>query len=308
MNRFPTFVLIAFSLLFMVESTGQEARLSYELKAGDRYTLDIDLQQTTRSETLNSEEISLYSRTKLDFTVDSIDDQEQYHMTVRYRDLLVSMMARGMNIDINSGNGKNRMLSDMVDSLTRGTMAVIMDRAGDLKSLDGLRTMFESLASYPVRDTNEQQVILKTLEEAYGPDLFTSMFGLFISVYPVVQPMTSWTNDITYYFNTKPVLLVNRYNLIRSTKESMTIQGMGMLNSSKQFRENTSMGEVKSAVSGSQTYDFQMDPETGWIKRCVSRQRVKIETTIVKSSYLPAGLKIPSYTETAFEVKGSKIE
>ena len=68
------------------------------------------------------------------------------------------------------------------------------------------------------------------------------------------------------------------------------------------------MGEVRSVVSGSQTYDFQMDPESGWIKRCVSRQRVMIETTIVKSSYLPEGLKIPSYTETSFEVSGYKIK
>ena len=81
---------------------------------------------------------------------------------------------------------------------------------------------------------------------------------------------------------------------------------MGMLNSMKEFEETTSMGEVKSAVSGSQTYDFQMDPESGWLRRCVSRQRVMIETTIVKSSYLPARLKIPSYTETVFEVNGSK--
>ena len=81
-----------------------------------------------------------------------------------------------------------------------------------------------------------------------------------------------------------------------------------MLNAMKEFREKTTMGDVKSAVSGSQTYDFQMNPESGWLKQCVSRQRVMIETTILKSSYLPTGLKIPSYTETVFEVKGSKIQ
>jgi hypothetical protein len=68
------------------------------------------------------------------------------------------------------------------------------------------------------------------------------------------------------------------------------------------------MGDVKSTVSGSQTYDFHMDPGTGWLKRCVSRQRVIIETTILKSNYLPPGLKIPSYTETAFEVIGGRLE
>ena len=44
------------------------------------------------------------------------------------------------------------------------------------------------------------------------PMLSKACSSLFISIYPVIQPMTNWTNDITYYFNTKPVQMVNRYN------------------------------------------------------------------------------------------------
>jgi hypothetical protein len=120
--------------------------------------------------------------------------------------------------------------------------------------------------------------------------------------------MSNWTNDITYHFNTKAVKMVNRYFLTKVTEAMVMIQGMGMLNSTKEFFETTGMGDVKSTVSGSQTYDFHMDPETGWLKRCVSRQRVVIETTILKSNFFPPGLKIPSYTETAFEVTGGKLE
>ena len=119
--------------------------------------------------------------------------------------------------------------------------------------------------------------------------------------------MNNWTNDITYFFNTKAVKMVNRYYLTKSTGDMQVIQGMGMLNAMKEFFETTGMGKVKSTVSGSQTYDFQVDRLSGWPKRCVSRQRVMIETTILESKYLPAGLKIPSYTETVFEVKGEKL-
>jgi hypothetical protein len=134
------------------------------------------------------------------------------------------------------------------------------------------------------------------------------MFSLFVSVYPVVQPMTNWTRDITYYFNTKPVKMVNRYYYTRTTGEDVIIQGIGMLNSTKNYYEETDMGDVESSVSGSQTYDFLMEPETGWLNRCVSRQRAVIETTIIRSSFLPKGLKIPSYTETVFEVKGTVLK
>jgi len=307
MKRMQPYAVTLFSLIFAMQAFTQETRLSYNLQSGERYVLDIDIQQNTHSESINSEEISLFNQMKLEFNIDSTDNRGLIYMTVRYSDLLISMLAPGMSININSGTGKSRMLSAMVDSLQQGTFRVVMDHSGELKSLEGMALIFQSLAAPSSADSSEQQVILKTLEEVYGQDAFKSIFSLFVSVYPVIQPIANWTSDITYFFNTKPVQMMNRFYLTRTTDEVVTIQGLGMLNSMGEFQEKTSMGEVKSGVSGSQTYDFQMEVESGWLKRCVSRQRVVIETIIISSSYLPAGLKIPSYTETVFEVKGSQL-
>jgi hypothetical protein len=286
----------------------QEPRLSHALQAGESYLLDIDIQQNTQSESLNTEEISLYSRMKIELVVDSIDDRQLIYMTARYRDLLVSMLAPGMNIDINSGSRRNQMLSNMVDSLELGEFHVTISKTGELKQTSGLKALFSSVASQPFTDTLEHEVSFKTLEEVYGPDSFQSLFNLFVWIYPAIEPMKNWTNDMTYFFNTKPVKMVNSYLLTKTTEDLIVIQGMGMLNAMKEFRDTTSMGEVRSTVSGSQTFDFQVDRTTGWLRKCISRQRVMIETTIVKSDYLPVGLKIPSYTETVFEVKGTKIQ
>ncbi|MEN8201609.1 MAG: DUF6263 family protein [Bacteroidota bacterium] len=297
-----------FHTLWAVTSLyAQEPRLSHSLIVGESYLLDIDIQQNTSSESINSEEISLYSRMKIELDVDSVGTNELIYLTARYRELLVSMLAPGMGIDINSGSGRDQMLTDMVNSLENNDFHLLMSTTGELKQVDGLVEIFTSLAAYPLMDSREREVILKTLEEVYGPDTFGSLFNLFTWVYPVIQPMSNWTNDMTYYFNTKPVKMVNRYILAKSTEDLIVIQGLGMLNALEGFHETTSMGEVKSTVSGSQTYDFQMDRTSGWLRKCVSRQRVMIETSIVKSNYLPAGLKIPSYTETVFEVKGSTI-
>lgn len=308
MKRLPSYGLIFLSWLTFSPSAAQDVRLSYDMQPGQRYLLDIDIQQNTSSEAMNSDEINLYSRTRIEFQVDSTDTRGAIHMTAGYRDLLLSMLAPGMNIDINSGTGKNPMLSQMVGLLSKGSFYVVMDQAGALRTLEGFEPLFEMLDAFPAKDTSEHRVIMRTLEEVYGKDSFRSLFSLFVTVYPVIQPMTSWTRDITYYFNTKPVLMVNRYSLAKITSDLLTIQGMGMLNATKPLQERTSMGEVTSSVSGSQTYDFQMDPGTGWLKRCNSRQRILIETTIIRSSYLPSGLKIPSYTETVFDVKGSQID
>jgi len=307
MRRALISIFLLHSLWAFHTLCAQDPRLSHSLQAGESYLLDIDIQQNTHSESINSEEINLSSRIKIEFDVDSTLEDQLIYMTARYQDLHVSMLAPRMNIDINSGSGRDPMLSEMVNSLENIDFHLLMSTAGELKHSKGLEEVFRSLASYPHTDTLEQQVILKTLEEVYGPDSFGSLFNLFVWVYPVIQPMSNWTNDMTYYFNTKPVKMTNKYILTKSTDEIIVVQGIGMLNAMKEFRDSTNMGEVKSKVSGSQTYDFQMDLHSGWLRKCVSRQRVMIETTIVKSDYLPVGLKIPSYTETVFEVKGSRI-
>ena len=285
----------------------QEVRLSYDLRPGERYMLEIDIQQNTRSESLRSDEISLYSLIRIHFRVDSAGPGGFIFMTASYHDLLLSMLAPSLQIDINSAQGKDTLLSAMVCELEDRPFRVVMDRAGDLQSLDGIRELFRFPVLSAGRDSLETGVIINTLYEVYGPDAFASLFGLFVSIYPVVQPIRNWTRELTYYFNTKPVRISNRYFLSRVTGERVIIQGLGMLESDSAYTEKSGRSEVTSTVSGSQTYDIQADRRTGWPAEALSRQRILIESTVVRDPVLPQGLKIPSYTETVFEIKGSTL-
>lgn len=282
----------------------QDARLSYDLQPGKHYLLEIEMQQNTSSESMNSDEVSMFSHMILEFRVDSLSPDQLIHMSVRYKDLLLSMLAPGLNIDINSETGNNPVLSSLIDTLGGRWFSLSMDESGKLDTLYGLMDIFKKMAEYPQDDQQQKELSLGTLHEAYGEDAFRSLFKLFVAFYPSVQPIQNWTSDLTYYFNTKAVKIANRYYLTKTNEEQHTIQGMGMISSLNKFTETIPLGEVSSTVSGTQTYDFQTDPASGWIKRCLSRQRLVIETTIVKSNQFPVGLKIPSYTETVFEVKG----
>jgi hypothetical protein len=288
--------------------SAQEPRQSYSMKPGEGYLLDLEISQSTRSEAMESDAITLYSRMEMTFTIDSLKDPDLIYMSVQYGSLALSMLAPEMGLDINSGSNANPLLTRLIDSLNHTRFRVITDTRGALLEQKGLEARFEALAAVPAADPDELDVILQTLREVYGSNAFSSLFGLFVSVYPVVQPMNNWTNDVTYFFNTRPVKMVNRYALGRTTDQVMIIQGLGMIAALQQFRDTTEMGEVESEVSGTQTYDLQMDRSTGWLLKGVSRQRVLIETTIIESDYLPKGLKIPSYTETLFEVTGSMLK
>lgn len=215
------------------------------------------------------------------------------------------MLAPGLGIDINSETGNNQLLKEMADSLQGQWFFLTMRPSGELMSLEGLADIFLKLSEYPVENQQQAEVSLGTLHEAYGPDAFRSLFNLFMDIYPNVQPIQNWTKDLIYYVNTKQVEIANRYYYTKTAREVHTIQGMGIINALKAYLETLPMGEVSSKVSGTQTYDFQTDASSGWLIRCISKQKLIIETTIIKSNQLPVGLKIPSYTETAFEVKGS---
>lgn len=299
--------IIAFLILVLDPQTtfSQDARLSYDLHPGKHYILDIEMQQNTSSESMNNDEVNMFSHMILEFRVDSLSSDCLIHMSVRYRNLLLSMLAPGLGIDLNSETGNNPVLSALVDSLQGNWFHLSMTEAGKLDSISGLVDIFEKLALSPTENQQQKEVSLGTLHEAYGSDAFKSLFSLFVTIYPSVQPLKNWTHDLTYYFNTKAVKIENRYYLTKTDEALVTIQGMGMINSLNEFSETLPFGDVKSTVSGTQTYDFRTDVTSGWIKKCLSRQRLVIETSIVKSTQFPVGLKIPSYTETIFEVKGS---
>jgi len=302
-----TIIIITFLILVInpQASFSQDASLAYNLLPGNLYTLDIEMQQNTSSESMNNDEINMFSHMILEFRLDSLSTEHIFHMSVRYRDLLMSMLAPGLGIDINSETGNNSVLTALVDTLQGKWFHLSMHASGELDSLYGLTDIFKKMAEYPQEDQQQKELTLGTMHEAYGNDAFKSLFNLFVAFYPNVQPIKNWTRDLTYYFNTKAVKISNRYYLTKTSGGVVTIQGMGMIKSQKEFTETIPLGEVKSTVSGTQTYDFHTDATSGWVKRCLSRQRLVIETTIVKSKQFPAGLKIPSYTETVFEIKGS---
>ncbi len=285
----------------------QLQNLSFRLESGETYRLRFELQQETESESIYSDQISLSSRASLLFMVDSITSEDICHMTVNYGDLMLSLLAPGMGLEISSESGRNPKLTAMVDSLEFQPFRLSINHRGQLLYIEGLEELFRSLSA-DREEQPEEQVIRETLSEAFGVNAVKSLLGLFVNIYPVLPSMTNWTNDVTYYFNTRPVGMVNRYTLARQNTDRTIIQGLGMLQSDSAFLETTRMGKVSSLVSGSQTYDIKVDTRTGWPLECLSRQRLLVETTILDSGSLPAGLKIPSYTETLFEVTGMKIE
>jgi hypothetical protein len=277
----------------------------YHLDEGKRYTLVISVQQNTFSEAYNSgSEISLDQKMTLHFDILSKLDDETYSALVSYDNLFLSMLAPSMNIDINTGTGRNKILESLIDSLESQSFRIHLNRNGSIIMLDDINSFFFRMYDHILSTEEEQDVTIKTLREAYGQNAFSSIANTFINLYPSDHGTSEWEKSFDYYFNTKPVRMTNRFLLVKQTKEKNTIQGMGMIETTGEIVETSGNSTFRSSASGSQTFDLHTDPSSGWLKYGVSRQRILIKTTIIKDSFLPEGLEIPSYAETVFNVEG----
>jgi hypothetical protein len=92
------------------------------------------------------EEISFYTLTKTEyFRVDSVDSsQGNYHMRVQYQDLLLSMLAPQLKIDISSSIGKKSLALHgwWILFERENVFHLSMSPSGELKSLEGMEDSF----------------------------------------------------------------------------------------------------------------------------------------------------------------------
>lgn len=312
MNRIPIFILSWLPLFLMTglqaqeELQAQQVLLRYELKQEEEYSLELNLQQNTFGEGQEGARITLSTRTGLWVRVDSVR-QRSYLLTASYCDLELSMSSGSLGIDISSQEDPKSMLSSMISKLEEGTFILEIASNGRILGIHGLAALLDSIHASDPGNTQEELVVRETLREAFGKESLTGHLSLFLGFYPTFPEMRKWTTDQTCYFNTRPVVVNNSLQLGKINENSMVIQGLGMLRSNEAYVENGDMGKVESVAQGSQTYDLTVDRQSGWPLKGLSRQRVRIETTIIESSMLPPGLKIPSYTESLYEIEGRVV-
>lgn len=293
-------------ILFTVSVYGQNGTIGYNLEPGKRYSLIISLNQSTFSDTYGqSNDVSLDLRMTLHFDIQRQVGDQYYTANVSYDDLFLSMLAPSMKIDINSGTGKNIILSNLLDTLESRIFRMQLNRDGSIIMFSDINACFFKMYDYDLATEEERDVIIKTLREAFGNDSFNSICNIFVNLYPQDNHAGNWEKSFSYYFNTKPVVMTNRFFLVKQTVKQNTIQGIGMISTTESIIETNQGTTVSSSASGSQTYDLQTDPVSGWLLEGSSRQRVMVKTTIIRDNHLPEGLEIPSYTETLFSLRGT---
>jgi len=270
--------------------------------------LEVTVHQNTVSDADGIQKnISLDIRCGYNFRIDSIEDNGSYCVTVRYKNLSISMIAPEMKISLNPETPSGKILQEYIDLLENRKWNMILSRAGEVKSISGLSGIFHEMYNESSA-SGQQDVIIKTLDEAFGEESFLSFSNMILHLYPDYPVIEKWVTRNRHFFNTKEVSLSNKWYYTYNKDGQQLVQGIGIIESPVSDTIEYNGISITTSVEGSQTYDYITNPETGWMLAGLSRQKIIVINKIVNDPSFPEGLEIPTLTETSYLIKDKTVK
>ena len=178
--------------------------------------------------------------------------------------------------------------------------------SGELTEIMGLDHYIGTFYEIEERNTNEQDIVIKTLKEAFGEQALKGFINLTLNMYCNDQE-SRCGKVVSYSFNAKPVTLHNTFFIQPPKDEERRIQGIGSITAPEEVIDFEA-GTVTTNLNGTQTYDHLFNAESGWLIEGNSKQKIYLVSKFNGNTDFPDGLEIPSMTETEYYFMGRKIE
>lgn len=296
---------LIFPLLFfpLLLSYGQ----GYKLEKGERYRLSQSFTQNTFTESSNVRgNVSLDINSSVVIEIIDKIDSTGYTIECQYEDLSLSLFSPDMNIALSSENKSFSLILKYLKLLEEHKFGATLSTLGEISNITDLDEYILSFYNSSEKSFNEQDIIIKTVIEAFGEDAFNGFVNLTLNVY-CDSPDNRCSKDVVYSFNAKPILLQNSFFMQITKVGERRIQGIGMIEANEEEIEFEG-GTISTSLNGKQTYDYLFDNQAGWLIEGHSKQKIYLLSVFHGNKNLPEGLEIPSLTETEFQFSGEKIE
>ena len=302
MLRTATIILLLFCFARVIPQ-GEMHR--YRLNPGETYFITQELIQETETDNIEfRNNASLTINSTIEFEVKSLTHAGDYSFSCWYRDLSLSFFSPRSDLYINSQNRAFSHIKTYLRALEKHRFGFVMSVSGEFRESESLDSIINSLFTEELSDTMQHDLIIRTLREAFGQNALVSLVNTAMNVYSdTLSDGSSKSAVISFNANTLPVK--NRFYFLPVDDEMMRVQGVGVIEETESILEQEN-GSIVTMMHGQQTYDHLFSRGSGWIIRGVSKQRIYSLTTIKGHSELPDGLKIPSYTESEYLIRGGK--
>ncbi len=302
MYRTLHILMIIFLLIPSQFSQGQQL----QLHVGDKYSISQSFNQNTFSESSNARgNVSLDISLSLLLEVIGEDDSLGYELLCQYQDLNLSLFSSELDIAISSETRGISLIMKYIDMLEEHQFKAQLSPLGELRNISDLDEHITDFYKIEERNLTEQDLIIKTIREAYGEDALSGFFNLTMNVYCEGQGIKC-NKDVSYSFNANQVFMKNSFFIQPDKEGKRRIQGLGIIIDQTEELEFEG-GSISTSLNGNQTFDLLYDADTGWLIEGNSKQKIFVKSVFHGSSNLPEGLEIPSVTETDYYFWGEKV-
>lgn len=277
------------------------------LHSGEQYVISQSFNQNTFAESSSARgNVSLDLSSSLLVEVLEEVDSSGWLIRCQYQDLNLSLFSPNLDITISSETRGISLIMDYMDRLEEHQFTAQLSPNGELMNIENLDEHILDYYNIEEKNLNEQDLIIKTIKEAYGEDALTGFFNLTMHVYCEGSAMKC-EKDVSYAFNANSVFLKNSFFIQPDKDGQRRIQGLGIIIDQTEVMEFEG-GSISTSLNGSQTYDHLYEAGSGWLIEGFSKQKVYLKSVFHGSSEMPDGLEVPSVTETDYYFWGERRE
>ncbi|MCF8224862.1 MAG: hypothetical protein K9J30_03170 [Bacteroidales bacterium] len=300
------FVCIVLLNVVFIQTFSQANTEYYRLIKGEKYYLSISMQQNTESVEHNfRKDVSLDVKYALIFELIDIEQDSNYIFQCSYDDLYISFFFPQSDLYVNSESRSTPSMSAFLSKLKMSEFKLKMSVLGEVCLITELDNRIDSiLIDLPINNEPTEQVMVKTLREVFGADALAGVLNIALDIYGKNSGLKT-TKKSSFYFNAQNIDIENTYFYQKNEDHTNRVQGIGVI---EEITDTIAYRGLKLATSlkGSQTYDYLLSDETGWIIEGISKQRIYTISEIIETSELPKGLRIPALTVTEYNLSGGR--
>ncbi|HKK62313.1 MAG TPA: DUF6263 family protein [Bacteroidales bacterium] len=271
------------------------------------YFLEISMMQETESE--NSElanNLSLELSCNIIFQLRDQLENSIYMFDASYENLELSFFSPQVDYYISSSQNDFKFIREYLAQLEQAEFPVTLSSNGQCLHVTGIDSLISSFQAKSKISTEQRQLFIKTIKEAFGEKAFKSLINLALHIYP--NPAEEEDGINTYlFFNAREIPIRENFFIQSAGDQMNRVQGIGVIAEkidTIQWNDFTLISSLK----GNQTYDFLVYEKNGWIKEGISKQKIHSVSKISGHSDLPEGLKIPSLTITDYAFRGGILD
>lgn len=277
------FLVIVFCLA--VSAQAQKSFLTLNLEKGKEYKQNM-LSQTKMTMTMFGQKtpMDMIMNTTVSYLVRSINDTA-YEVDVKYEKMSISMLVQGINIDFNSENEDDDLMSAILNGMIGKPFEMTMNKQGkviDVRNIDTIiNGLLESLAKNT--DVNQQEIeqIRQQAMESFGNDALKGNMEISTVIYPKypVKKGNKWTVQTELISRGMNALVITEYKLAKKTDEYLLIKGKSKIITNDKNTQLVSGMPLGINMNGTMVSEIKTNPLTGWVIHAGIEQKITMNTS-----------------------------